>query len=362
MDEKENKKIQLLLITQKLDINDDLLGFMHDWVGEFARRSGQLTAIALGVGEYHLPENVRVLSLGKEKAPIFKKIKYVFKFFNYIWRERRNYDSVLVHMNKEYMILGGIFWRLAGKKAVLWYNHKEGNFWSRLAGILAWRIFYTSKYSFFARQELKKGRLMPVGVNSEAFKPQENSLPAPSSLLFLGRISPIKNPDILIEAAKILDEKGQNFALSFVGEAGRGDLEYFSGLKSLAKELEAKGRIKFLGKISNQEAPDFYQRHEIFINLTNSGSFDKTILEAMACGRLVLVSNRACEDFFNEEQQKLMMFQERNAKDLAEKIEGLLGLTVEEKQKLSVQMRKIVVARHSLRVLADKLFETLTGD
>lgn len=32
-----NKKVKLLIITQKIDINDPILGFFHKWIEEFAK-------------------------------------------------------------------------------------------------------------------------------------------------------------------------------------------------------------------------------------------------------------------------------------------------------------------------------------
>ncbi len=242
MDKKENKKIRLFILTQKLDKNDDLLGFMHGWVTGFAKHFESIIVVALGVGEYRLPDNVRVLSLGKEKLVIghwslviFKKLKYVFYFFNYIWRYRNEYDCVFVHMNREYMLLGGLFWRFWGKKAALWYNHGAGNIISVLAGRLAQKIFYTSPFSFFAKWS--KASLMPAGIDTDVFKKDKKIQPTKNSILFLSRISPIKGVHILIEAANLLDREGANFILNIVGEAGEKYAEYFEKLKDSAKIL-----------------------------------------------------------------------------------------------------------------------------
>jgi len=39
--------MKLLIITQKVDINDDVLGFMHGWIAEFAKHCEKLTVICL---------------------------------------------------------------------------------------------------------------------------------------------------------------------------------------------------------------------------------------------------------------------------------------------------------------------------
>src|SRR3989338_2848671 len=60
------KMLKLLIITQKVDKNDHILGFFHRWLEEFAKNTEKLTVICLEKGEYNLPENVKVLPLGKK--------------------------------------------------------------------------------------------------------------------------------------------------------------------------------------------------------------------------------------------------------------------------------------------------------
>ena len=149
------KSMRLLIVTQKVDINDPTLGFFHCWVEEFAKHFETITVICLQKGEYNLPENVRIISLGKEKLTAnshqssafsyklsaLRKVKYILKFYKYIIRERKNYDSVFVHMNQEYILLGGIFWRLFGKKIYMWRNHHAGSFLTDVATTFCEKVF-----------------------------------------------------------------------------------------------------------------------------------------------------------------------------------------------------------------------------
>ena len=59
---------KLLIITQKVDAQDDLLGFFVDWIAEFARRFEEVHVVALEVGTHSLPGNVTVYSLGKDSG------------------------------------------------------------------------------------------------------------------------------------------------------------------------------------------------------------------------------------------------------------------------------------------------------
>lgn len=345
---KEKINMKLLIITQKVDLNDGLLGFMHGWIKEFANNFEKIIVVALGVGEYKLPENVKILSLGKNRSVTLKKFIYLVNFYKYIWRERKNYDSVFVHMNKEYVLLGGLFWRLTGKKIALWYNHSRGNVLSVAAGLLANIIFFTSPFSFFVRS--KKARQMPGGIDTEFFKKSEKNK-VKNSILFLSRISPVKKADVLLQAIKILDKKGIDFLADFVGEPGPGDKKYFQEIIKEAEELKEKRTVSFLGKAPNVQTPAIYNQHMVLVNLTDSGSFDKTILEAMACETLVLVSNRSYDKILPAE----LLFQEGQAEDLAEKLLKILSLPELKARALGQALRQYVLANHELEMLIKKI-------
>jgi len=353
--------MKLLIITQKIDINDDLLGFMNNWVAEFAGYCEEITVISLGIGKYKLPPNVKIFSLGKEEysrhSSTIRKLVSLYRFYKYIWRERKNYDKVFVHMNKEYVILGGWFWKMRGKKIALWYNHLKGNIFSRISGALADVIFYTSPFSFFAGN--KKAVIMPAGIDTDIFRKIQEIKRTEKSILFLGRVSPVKNLETLVGAVKILDKQNIDFILNIIGEAGEKDREYFDKIKKIAAELEHAGRIKFSAKSPNYKTPEIYNRNEIFINLTDSGSLDKTTLEAMACESLVLASNRSFEKIFPAPWHGLMLFKEKDEKDLAEKIIKLFDLPEEEKESIRKQSRELVIENHSLKKLAEKMIYLL---
>jgi hypothetical protein len=70
--------MKLLIITQKIDKNDPVLGFFHNWVKKFSENYESVNVICLYKGEYDLPKNVRVFSLGKEKEE--SKIKFILNF------------------------------------------------------------------------------------------------------------------------------------------------------------------------------------------------------------------------------------------------------------------------------------------
>jgi len=137
-------------------------------------------------GEYHLPNNVRVFSLGKEHGA--SPWRYVFSFYRLIWRERKNYDAVFVHMNQEYVLLGGFLWKLFGKKVTMWRNHFAGNFLTSIAAALSNKMFCTSEHSYTARY--KKTSIMPVGIDMDTFFRDKTIAKKEHSILFLAGSHP----------------------------------------------------------------------------------------------------------------------------------------------------------------------------
>ena len=337
--------MKLLIITQKVDINDGVLGFFHGWIKEFAKHCEKITVICLQKGQCDLPDNVEVLSLGKEKG--FSKIKYIFNFYKYVWRERKNYDSVFVHMNQEYVLLGGLFWRIFGKKVMMWRNHCRGSFLTDISSFFCSTIFCTSRYSYTAKY--KKTIIMPAGIDTELFKPKSNSRKN-NSILSLGRISSVKKLETIVKALGILDKKGLNFSCNIYGNANDEDKEYYFQLKKQSQEVERKGKIFFYDGVPNHEAPNIFNQNQIFVNATDKGSFDKTIIEAVACGCLPVVCNDSFKDFF----QDVFFFKKDDAFNLAEKIELIMNLTDKEKEKYQNELRRFSLL-HDLGLLAEKI-------
>lgn len=292
--------MKLLVVTQKVDPNDPVLGSFHRWLEALAPEFERISVICLEKGEYHLPSNVRVYSLGKEESK--SVINYVIRFYQYIWQERNNYDAVFVHMNQEYVLLAGDLWRLMGKKVYLWRNHAKGNLLTSVAVWLAHKVFYTSPQSFTAR--FSKAVQMPVGVDTDFFKPDPNVAKIPNSVLFLGRISPVKKVLEFIDWIH-----GTDYTATLAGPLG--DKEY--GEKVLKRLSE---RIKYVGPVTQREALKLYQSHEIYVNKTPAGSFDKTIFEAAACGMKLIVDNPDAQNI-NVAEHSLEKLVEKLKKELS---------------------------------------------
>lgn len=278
--------MKLLIITQTVDIEDPVLGFFVRWIEEFAKRTEHIEVICLKEGKHELPANVRVHSLGKERSSaertIFSRVAYAGRFLSLIWKLRNEYDTIFVHMNPEYVVLGGLFWRLWGKRCALWYTHKSVDTKLRLAALLASIIFTASKESF--RLPTQKLYIMGHGIDTEFFSP-DSSVVRTDWILSVGRLTKSKRHDLIIRAAA-----RANRDLRIVGDGPER-----KNLEVLASALGA--RVHFLGGLSQPLLRDEYRRAVVFVHTSETGSLDKTVLEALATDTPVITTSGAYQEF-----------------------------------------------------------------
>ncbi|MEK7114048.1 MAG: hypothetical protein AAB850_00660 [Patescibacteria group bacterium] len=157
--------MNILIVTELIDKNHGSFGFFHGRMLDFAKECRKLTIICLELHEHNLPHHIKILSLGKEKRK--SRVVYTWKLLKYIWTERRNYDSVFVHLTPHYVVLGGWLWRLLGKDVVLWYNHTFVDWWLWAAEKFANRILTTSENKF--RIKSNKVRIFDGKTDLEAY-------------------------------------------------------------------------------------------------------------------------------------------------------------------------------------------------
>jgi len=308
--------MKLLICTQKVDRDDPILGFFHAWIVEFAKNFEFVTVVCLYEGKHDLPENVKVLSLGKEERQ--SRLQYLIHFYWYIITERKNYDAVFVHMNQIYIVLGGILWKILGKEISLWYTHRAISMDLKIATFFSNKIFTASKESFTLPSN--KVSVMGHGIDINKFVKNKEYPHNDLSILSVGRITRIKNIETLIEAIKILKDKNIKFICRILGPIITEDDQIYKEIlrKSiLDKDLEKN--ILFLDPVSNDDIKEYYWNSDININLTPTGGMDKVVLEGIIAKSIPLTSNKTFKEIFGDYSEQLI-FEYQNPVDLANKI------------------------------------------
>lgn len=340
--------MRLLIITQKVDINDSILGFFHWWIIEFAKHCEQVTVIALSVGEYDLPRSVRVFSLGKELGA--GRVRRLFNFYRFLWRERKNYDVVFVHMNPIYVVLGGLIWKILRKRIGLWYTHKHVDLKLRVAAKFTDIIFTASRESF--RLASKKVKVVGHGIDVLKFSPASQHHSDIYTIISVGRLSLTKKQHEMVEAFNILRDRGFGGRLVLIGgPVTKADIIYEKKVNDYIKDKKLEEHVFCVGPVSPDIAGSWYKKADMFVNLSETGSMDKAVLEAMASGIQVVVSNEAFKNILPMDN-----FIHKNKNE----IDGVVSkVELLSTQAADPRMREYVIKNHSLSRLLPKIIEII---
>ncbi|HWB94668.1 MAG TPA: glycosyltransferase, partial [Puia sp.] len=120
------------------------------------------------------------------------------------------------------------------------------------------------------------GQLSPIGK-------KEGTL----SVVFVGRIHPVKNLDFLLDAMARVRKGVQ---LTIVGKME--DKQYWQKCEVLIRQLPDPAAVHYIGEIPNHELAALLVRHHLFALPTRGENFGHAIFEALACGRPVLISDQ----------------------------------------------------------------------
>ncbi|MFC1929627.1 glycosyltransferase [Chloroflexota bacterium] len=138
--------------------------------------------------------------------------------------------------------------------------------------------------------------VIPCGVNLELFHPvdkqaakQQLGFADGKTILFVGRIDPLKGLDQLIKAMPYL-QNGLRPRLVIIGgdENSQSEMER---LRALSRELKAQDSVAFLGTIKHEQLPDYYNAADLCVIPSYYESFGLVALESLACGTPVVATD-----------------------------------------------------------------------
>jgi glycosyltransferase involved in cell wall biosynthesis len=327
--------MKLLIVTQKVDLRDPILGFFHRWVEEFAKHCEEVTVIAQWVKDHNLPLHVHVYSLGKEKGR--SRLLQVCRYRWLLWSLRRDYDAVFVHMTPIWVVLGTFSWLILHKSVYLWYEIKRGSWVLSLALFLVRKVFAATPSGLPAPNA--KLAVTGHGIDTELFRPGTEPRHR-GMLLTIGRLTAIKNLDLLIRALRDLPSE---CTLTIIGGTiTEEDQRTRVRLEALAQSESFRGRVHFVPFVSHPEIVPFLQHAALFVHAAQGG-IDKVVLEAMACGCPVVSSSIAARHVLPEVCQA-----EHSAPGIAHAVRRILECSPEERADLQQRLRARVVQEHNL--------------
>lgn len=228
-------------------------------------------------------------------------------------------------------------------------------------------IHYTAKDEFdkghsFLELKNKNIIIVPNGVDLSEFvnlPKRENlrnrypELKNKKVILFLSRLDWKKGLDVLAKAYGIIARKRKDAHLLIVGD---GQESFKDKIKKWFQDEDVLDRTTFTGMLTGKEKLEAYSGSDIFTLPSHSESFGMVIVEAIACGLPVVISDTV--GIFNEIQQSKsgLVFPSGDWGKLSEAIIKLLDDENLAKQ-INKNGQKLIKENFEINETADKMIE-----
>lgn len=171
-----------------------------------------------------------------------------------------------------------------GKLAEFYEQHKTrvSNTFLRANNIVS-----TSNYllQFFSAKGFSV-QYLPNFIDLQRFR-YKKPVHSTHSLLWVRAFHPIYNPQTAISTLAIVKQSYPEASMTMVGP----DRGLLAECIQLAHDLGIQSSIQFAHTIPNEQLPEFYHSHRVFLNTTSYESFGMALMEAAACGIPIVSSS-----------------------------------------------------------------------
>ncbi len=175
--------------------------------------------------------------------------------------------------------------------------------------------FFTEKFFVNARKIL----VVPVGCRSDLFVPLPQREPDGAFVVeFHGGFSPLQGVEYILDAAKVLQDKGENVRFELTGEG-----QLSNALRRRAQEL-GLANVVFLGRSSLEGLPHSIARGDICLGVFGTTAkalrvIPNKVYECMSCGKPVITERSPAALEKLRDREDVYMVEPGNGADIAEK-------------------------------------------
>lgn len=338
--------VELIFVTQLVDPDDDILGFVLRKVTELSRNVERLVVVANEVR--HVPPDLgaEVYSLGKERG--WSRARRTLELEGLIAKLGRGMRRpvLLAHMCPEYVEASAPLCAVLRIPIVMWFTHPRDS--ARLGRALRLsRHVLTALPGSFPRAHPKVQAIgHAIDMSQFAFAAPPD--PAPQAFICVGRTSPVKGYPTVVHALALARAEGVDARLTIVGSSSNAaERDHRRELERLIDAMQLGDHIALLPGVPHEQVADLVRSHRALISATDPGSADKAVFEAMACGRPTLVSNPAFAALL-ERSPLPLRFDHGDAASLAARIAAVARLSADDLVSVGSALREAVESQHSV--------------
>lgn len=174
----------------------------------------------------------------------------------------------------------------------------------------------------------KKLKKIPLSFSHSSLIQVDKKSKIKIKLLFVGRLVPLKNLDVLLESIQIVKNTIPEIEFIMVGDeiSGRlkGDSGYKRQLELLIQTLGLEKNIKFLGWKTNQDLWNEYSKSDLFLLASTYENFGLPLLEAASFGLPIISTDIGVAKDLIGENQGGIIISKLDANEFAQAIISLL--------------------------------------
>jgi len=156
----------------------------------------------------------------------------------------------------------------------------------------------------------------PMGVDRSVFRPTSGG--DRSGLLRIisnRKLEPVYNVETILAAFPSVIRNEPEAILTIAGDG-----ELSSTLRATAARLVPGDSIRFVGQLAHHQLPDLLGQHDIYVSMALSDTTSVSLLEAMACGLLPIVSDIAANREWIEHNENGILVSPRDINRLSKAI------------------------------------------
>lgn len=232
---------------------------------------------------------------------------------------------------------------------------QEKKIFGKARGIIALKNSELADYRDSYKYEGANAVVIPPGVNTGIFYPalkgeEETDVSLPERyILTIARNNLYHGLDKLIHVFAMMAKSHPNLYL-IIGTYGkttdRKDAILKEQLAGVAESYNLEERVMFPRITDHDLLVSYYRRAKVYVHLSFSEQYDLTVMEAMACGMPVVVSQLSPIRSFLTNNKDCLIVNSRSNEDIYLAIEKILG-TKSERKNLALNAVKTVDEKFS---------------
>ncbi len=275
-----------------------------------------------------------------------------------------------IHEGKS-VILFNIATRFKYRKKIVYTVHStytkykfHNKLFARIASRISKYLVCVSKTSFkyfparIKKRMKNRAVCIPNGVDVNrvdricAQNPPQRAAGERLRLVYTARFMPSKNHELLIELIKA-NKKAELLLL--------GDGPCFEAIKESAKTNSVGDRVFFAGMVERDDVYKMIAESDVYVSPSLFEGLPISVLEAMACGKICLLSDIEQHAEIAESCKSLITVK-NDLDSWKQALDKIMSMSTEEREKIGAENKKSVAKNYSLKTMHEqytKIYELL---